>query len=232
MAAEEERPTTAAELADADMVQPWALPLLEAHLAGQVAGAEAAYDSRINTAILRLYAFYPHLLNADVVTALLAKALTTLPEPHFHLVLCQVPASLQETPAVAALTAMEAALQTGHFARFWELAAAPDVRAVVDKTAGFADSVRDFIVLALSITYARADAARVAKALSVDAAWLAAQADARGWTLEAADAGSADAGKTMVVFKKNAYNAPKPRKFKEGMAFGELRGVMDVIASK
>mmetsp|Transcript_68582 Transcript_68582/g.165867 ORF Transcript_68582/g.165867 Transcript_68582/m.165867 type:complete len:219 (+) Transcript_68582:212-868(+) len=211
---------SATELIDAELVDAKSLPLLEAHLTEQCAVAEAAYDSRINTAILRLYAFYPQLLNPEMVTALLAKALTTLPEPHFHLVLCQIPESLQSTPAVAALTAMEAALQTGHFARFWDLAASADARSVVEKTAGFAESIRDFIVLAMSITYSRVETARLARALNLDAAAIAAQQEARGWTVEG----------DSVVFKKNAYNAPKPRKFKEGMAFSELRGVMDVIA--
>lgn len=213
---------TAAELIDAELVEAKSLPLLEAHLAEQVARADAEFDARINTALLRLYAFYPHLLNTEVVTSLLAKALTTLPEAHFHLVLCQVPAAVQETPAVAKLTEMEAALQTGHFAQFWELAAAAEVRAVVEKTAGFAESVREFIVLAMQITYSRVEAPRLAKALNLEVAELEAQSAAREWTVEGG----------IVAFKKNAYNAPKARKFKEGMAFAELRGVMDVIATK
>lgn len=138
--AEAELPVS--EMTDSDMLLPGALPQLEEHLKSQAASADAAYDARVNSAILRIYQFYPHLLNQDIVLLMLTKAIMTLPEPNFHLVTCLLPETVLATPQVTRLSDMEAFLQTGRFNEFWAAAGAAETRSALDKVAGFDDAVR------------------------------------------------------------------------------------------
>lgn len=73
------------------------------------------------------------------------------------LALYLVPSNVQEQPAVAALVELERSLQTAQFAALWERAAAPEVRAVLDRVPGVDASLRAFIASVMARTYSKLD---------------------------------------------------------------------------
>lgn len=73
-------------------------------------------------------------------------------------------------------------------------------------------------MLSLSITYQNIPLAALKTALNVDD--VAPIAASQGWTVDG----------DLVRFPLNAFNQPKPRKFKESIELSEMRGVVDVIA--
>jgi translation initiation factor 3 subunit K len=73
---------------------------------------DRSFDLYANLALLKLYQFNPHLLQADTVTNVLVKALTVFPSPAFSLCLALLPA---HTQPFATTSEAQAASQTSDF---------------------------------------------------------------------------------------------------------------------
>lgn len=150
-------------------------------------------------------------------TAARPQALTALPSPDFLLALYLVPGPLQsKQPSIAALIELERTLQTAQFAAFWERAAAPEVRSVLDRVPGFDEAVRGFIVGALGRTYDRLEGSVAQAALHLAPGEVPAFAQRVGWSL--------DADGATLVLPVTADNSSRPKKDTVTSAGGGVDG--------
>ena len=105
------------------------------------------------------YQFNPHLLQADTVTNVLAKALTVFPSPAFSLCLALLPAHTQPFPttteaqaasqnsdlvdSVQKLTGLSTLLESAQYTQFWSTLNSDDLYAdLIADVAGFEELVR------------------------------------------------------------------------------------------
>lgn len=84
-----------------------------------------------------------------------------MPEPDFQLALYLVPELLKKHESVAALVALDGALQTGRYEKFWQLAQEPDTRAILDSVTGLDGLLRGAILRLLNRVYQRVEVASV-----------------------------------------------------------------------
>jgi hypothetical protein len=141
------------------------------------------YSARVNFGLLRLYQLYPGAARGslDMLLLLLAKALTALPEPDFlQAVFLASPRHMADARA-RGLVELDALLQRADFAGFWARTAAPELRAVLDRVPGFDETLRSFVVLALSRTYQTIELAELEAALGLARGEAQAYAAQRGW---------------------------------------------------
>ncbi|KAJ5683936.1 Winged helix-turn-helix transcription repressor DNA-binding [Penicillium maclennaniae] len=120
---------------------------------------DRSFDCYANLALLKLYQFNPHLLQADTVTNVLAKALTVFPSPAFSLCLALLPAHtqpfLKATDAQAAsqnndfvesvqkLSQLSTLLESAQYTQFWATLNSDDLYAdLTADVAGFEELVR------------------------------------------------------------------------------------------
>merc|ERR1711865_871910 len=123
-------------------------PQLEEYVGEQIGKGVADLDA--NTALLKLYQFYPELAKVAVVRKILVLALMSLPASDFQLCLFLVSEKVQEEPEIASIASAWEQLETADFGAFWEsVKAMPDVLGVPK----MADAIRSYIVTTLSITY-------------------------------------------------------------------------------
>merc|ERR1712160_24591 len=107
-------------------------------------------DLDANTALLKLYQFYPELAKVAVVRKILVLALMSLPASDFQLCLFLVSEKVQEEAEIASIVSAWEQLETADFGAFWEsVKSTPDVL----QTPNMADAIRSYIVTTLSITY-------------------------------------------------------------------------------
>lgn len=112
---------------------------------------------------------------------LLVKALTALPEPDFLQAIFLVAPRHMADARVKGLVELDALLQRADFAGFWARAAAPDLRAVLERVPGFDETLRGFVALALARTYQTIELAELAAALGLPPAEALPYATQRGW---------------------------------------------------
>ncbi|KAJ6115713.1 Eukaryotic translation initiation factor 3 subunit K [Penicillium sp. IBT 18751x] len=120
---------------------------------------DRSFDCYANLALLKLYQFNPHLLQADTVTNVLAKALTVFPSPAFSLCLALLPPHtqpfLKATDAQAAsqnndfvesvqkLSQLSTLLESAQYTQFWATLNSDDLYAdLTADVAGFEELVR------------------------------------------------------------------------------------------
>jgi len=126
--------------------------------AGAAAAAAAAASvshARAGRALLRLYGLFPARVRREAVLASLAHAMALLPRSDFQLALCLVPPPLRADASVAALEAVEQALQVGRFAALWAAARAPAAADALAAVPGWATGIRAFQLAALNRLYQR-----------------------------------------------------------------------------
>ena len=129
-----------------------AAPSLPASLHGD--GGSVSH-ARAGRALLRLYGLFPARVRREAVLASLAHAMALLPRSDFQLALCLVPPPLRSDPSVAALEAVEQALQVGRFAALWAAARAPAAADALAAVPGWATGIRAFQLAALNRLYQR-----------------------------------------------------------------------------
>lgn len=140
-------------------------------------------DTRCIRALVRLYAAFPARFNADLTALALGKALALHPEPEFLQLLYLIPERAY-TPTISALVEVDQLLHGAEWSRFWKRVEEADVQPVLNRVAGFADSVREYIFGAVNRTYSRIDVAVFAAALQLPPAGATAFAVSRGAGVE------------------------------------------------
>ena len=185
------------------------------------------YNARANRGLLRLYQLFPHLAKAEVVEAVLLRALMALPEPDFVHAVSLLPDGGASTQHAAALSRLEQLLQTAHFGEFWAQCATPELATLIARVPGFAAAVRAFIAGVLNRTYRRVGLAALAEALGLPAA-----ADAAAWGAQQGWAVDAHTAELPAL----PENAPRPvKKAGEdglGLRYSEALSVLKVADSK
>ncbi|KAI9929233.1 hypothetical protein ASPWEDRAFT_36786 [Aspergillus wentii DTO 134E9] len=132
---------------------------------------DRTFDCYANLALLKLYQFNPHLLQAETVTNVLAKALTVFPSPAFSLCLALLPAHTQPFPSadpeaqsaaqasdfvesVQKLARLSTLLESAQYAQFWSTLNSDDLYAdLVADVAGFEELVRIRIAVEVGKTF-------------------------------------------------------------------------------
>lgn len=164
--------------------------------------ASGSYSSRACRGLLRLYQLNPSLAKLDTIVLVLVKSLSALPEPDFIQAVCLLPAKHQ-TETVKALIELDTLLQKAQFGAFWDRAAQADLRPVLDRVAGFDDSIRKFIVNAINRTYQKVEKSVLQTALkqtNVDSLL-----QQHGWQTEG----------SLVVLPMTESTAPRPKRADE-----------------
>ncbi|KAI5303322.1 hypothetical protein KEM56_007673 [Ascosphaera pollenicola] len=112
---------------------------------------DKTFDCYANLALLKLYQFNPHLLDTQITTHILAKALTVFPSPAFSLSLALLPpyttphnpgsptSSNEFVDAVQKLTTLSTLLESAQYAKFWETYKGADHQIYAEVTADIAD---------------------------------------------------------------------------------------------
>nr|CAB3241724.1 eukaryotic translation initiation factor 3 subunit K-like [Phallusia mammillata] len=132
-----------------DRYNPENLSLLEPYVRRQI--TENFYDKSANLSVLKLYQFNPAFYQQEVVTGILLKALTALPEPDFSLCECLIDQHHHEDVHVGRLIFLHHLLETCDFRMFWrEVQATPDLIAGM---IGFEEAIKKYICYAVSISY-------------------------------------------------------------------------------
>ncbi|KAJ5748871.1 uncharacterized protein N7511_010567 [Penicillium nucicola] len=131
---------------------------------------DQSFDCYANLALLKLFQFNPHLLQADTVTNILAKALTVFPSAAFSLCLSLLPTSTQPFPitseaqaasqtsdfveSVQKLTRLNTLLESAQYAQFWSTLNSDDLYAdLTADVAGFEELVRIRIAVEVGKTF-------------------------------------------------------------------------------
>ncbi|KAF7593418.1 hypothetical protein BBP40_011520 [Aspergillus hancockii] len=129
---------------------------------------DRTFDCYANLALLKLYQFNPHLLQAETVTNVLAKALTVFPSPAFSLCLALLPAHTQPFPSsttdasqtsdfvesVQKLSQLSTLLESAQYAQFWSTLNSDDLYAdLTADVAGFEELVRIRIAVEVGKTF-------------------------------------------------------------------------------
>jgi translation initiation factor 3 subunit K len=172
--------------------------------------------------LLRLYALHPARANSAILSSVLIKALMALPDPDFLLSLYLIPES-SHTPLITLLVSLEALLQKGKFAAFWNLLNAAEEaanRTAIQQVPGFEDAVREFVVGALNRTYNTVEKSVLAASLGVADA--SAICSARGWQTEG----------SLVHLPGVPENTPRPKKRDEettGLRYSEIAGIVQSL---
>merc|ERR1711865_1145956 len=137
-------------------------PQLEEYVGEQIGKGVADLDA--NTALLKLYQFYPELAKVAVVRKILVLALMSLPASDFQLCLFLVSEKVQQEESIRSLVDVWGMLETADFARFWlEAAEMQDVLS----TPGMVDAVRAYVITTLSITYLKISVAVLSSSLNM-----------------------------------------------------------------
>jgi len=139
------------------------ISVLEAFVSNQV--SEDSYNLDANLALLKFYQFQPAKAKLDMVTKVLVKALMQLPGSDFQLCLYLLPDTIMQAEAVNNLMMLANHLESCDFAQFWESAAQMDD--VLQVVPGFATAIRKFIMITLSISYARVPKTDLCSALNL-----------------------------------------------------------------
>ncbi|KAJ5294099.1 hypothetical protein PENANT_c009G04748 [Penicillium antarcticum] len=131
---------------------------------------DRSFDCYANLALLKLFQFNPHLLQADTVTNILAKALTVFPSAAFSLCLALLPTNTQPFPttseaqaasqtsdfveSVQKLTRLNTLLESAQYAQFWSTLNSDDLYAdLTADVAGFEELVRIRIAVEVGKTF-------------------------------------------------------------------------------
>ncbi|PGH18679.1 eukaryotic translation initiation factor 3 subunit K [Polytolypa hystricis UAMH7299] len=133
---------------------------------------DRTFDCYANLALLKLYQFNPHLLHAETVTNILAKALTVFPSAAFSLALALLPpytqpftqssSTQQQLPmqtsdfveSVQKLARLSTLLESAQYALFWSTLNSDDLYAdLTADVAGFEELVRVRIAAEVGKTF-------------------------------------------------------------------------------
>ncbi|KAJ9055634.1 hypothetical protein DSO57_1001619 [Entomophthora muscae] len=181
-----ERPDSIQEMiSGVERYNPDNLPFLEEYLGAQC--KKGQYDILANTAILELYQFNPTLINMTVVTTILGKALTALPDADFNMFLSLLSSSVASESTVCALVKLQEKLEECRYEEFWALRSNPTFAEVLADIEGFDDAIRGVITHSLLISFQSLPKDIAIKYLNLKDKALEAYASTLGWVITDCD---------------------------------------------
>ncbi|RGB32063.1 armadillo-type protein [Rhizophagus diaphanus] len=147
------RPDVIQSLIDGvDRYNPDNVSILEEYLSTQLQNEE--YDLMANLAILKLYQFNPHLVNDVVISNILVKALTAIPNPDFNLCLYLLQEGSLSDDNVSKLILLQQLLEEARYQEFWEVYEKDDTYKDLSMEAvGFDTAIRKVILTAICMAY-------------------------------------------------------------------------------
>eukprot|EP00164_Ancoracysta_twista_P001558 GFYU01002041.1.p1 GENE.GFYU01002041.1~~GFYU01002041.1.p1 ORF type:complete len:235 (-),score=80.15 GFYU01002041.1:60-716(-) len=177
------------------------------------------YDLDANLAVLKLYQFFPELVNMDILKKILLKSLCALPASDFNLCMYLIPEKTQQDEKVAQIAALAELLETANFPEFWKVV--KTCRDVVDVVSDFDEHIRTFAAGIVQGTYQRIPTALFCEILNVDEKGVTALAKKpeNKWTVD----------KELVTFPLSEDNQAKPKKTQQPMEFGRVTKVLQNI---
>ena len=200
-----------------------AIPALEAAVEAQV--ADGSYAFEVNLALLNLYQLHPQQAKEEMVTNVLAKALTALPNPDYQLCKSVTSKAIAASASVQWLDGLSRQLEMGEFQAFWrDAGGGGDAKPAFDVLAltGLASAVRSFIMGLVNVTYQKISAAALGEMLQLEGAELDAQISASQYERDG----------DLLVVPLCAENQEKPKSAKENFGFQELAPVYELCTAQ
>jgi translation initiation factor 3 subunit K len=195
-----------------DLDQSSVIEELEADVKKQMSDVNY-YNQEGNLHLLKCYKLSPAVQNVDVLVSVLLKSLTTLPRTDFLLCACLLREQVTAHADVASVLSIWRDLEAAKFESFWQKAAAEPLTSRLNSVPGFFDSIRQYIVQTLSITYSALsvdDAKRMLDA--ADDELLDALAEQHQWTV----------ANGQVTLKRTEHNQHIPVPASEAIEFRHL----------
>ncbi|KAG7385704.1 Eukaryotic translation initiation factor 3 subunit K [Phytophthora pseudosyringae] len=187
--------------------------VLETYLAEQVQSKTVDIDA--NVALLKLYQVYPATVNAEKVATILVKGIMTLPSTFFTGASTMVPESIREDANVTAALHTGFMLQSCLFEDFWK-----EDAPFAEKVPGFLESVRAYIVTAISRSHSAISMDVVKAKLNVSDKEVADIVAAEKWTV-------AD---TLIQITPNENNQMQAKKVQENIEFEDVLKVIHTLS--
>jgi len=176
--------------------------------------AEGHYDLDANLAVLKLYQFNPSLTNTGVISKILLKALTQLPNPDFNLCLYLLNELVLDEPEIVKIMNAHELLETARYNEFWKEIGS--LSELTSKVSGFADSIRKFIALNAGITFQKVNISILAEFLNLEGEALNAFIKSLGWTTS----------NNVVTLALNQDNQAKASVIQESVKFEQLTKII------
>jgi translation initiation factor 3 subunit K len=195
-----------------------AVPQLEQYLHDQV--SSQTYDFEANKALLKLYQFFPDLVQPELVALAAGKAFMALPASDLTALLYIAPEACVQSEPVASLKKACDTLEAAQFAAFWEAVRSGEAAALAAKLPGFEQQARRVITSALAATFQTVNKQSLQKSLGFSSSS----------ELEAYVASRGESAVKLqgehAVFERNEFNQVQPKKFKESVEFEKVLKVV------
>jgi len=173
------------------------------------------YDLEANLAVLKLYQFFPHLYQPEIVYWILLKAITNLPHTDFVLCRCLLGPTQMEDMNILRIAYLTNLLELCQFKKFWQERAQD--QNLISHISGFDDSIRKFICHVVNITYQTIDRTVLKELLgSIPDAELRSWIAKNGWKEEP----------NGMVFIQNQEDLIKTKNITEKITFDTVSVVM------
>ncbi|KAH7479679.1 hypothetical protein PRIC1_008780 [Phytophthora ramorum] len=187
--------------------------VLETYLAEQVQNSTVDIDADL--ALLKLYLVYPATVNAENVAKVLVKGVMALPSTFFTGASTLVPESIREDASVTAVLHTGFLLQSCLFEDFWK-----EEVTFAKKVPGFLESVRAYILTAISRSHSAISTEVFKAKLNVSDKEVADIVAAEKWTV-------AD---NLVQISPNEDNQMQAKKVQENIEFEDVLKVIHTLS--
>ncbi|OWZ15941.1 hypothetical protein PHMEG_00010328 [Phytophthora megakarya] len=172
-------------------------------------------DIDANLALLKLYQVYPATVNAENVAKVLVKGVMSLPSTFFTGVSTMVPESIREDANVTAVLHTGFMLQSCLFEDFWK-----ENVTFAEKVPGFLQSVRAYILTAISRSHSAISTGVLKAKLNVSDKEVADIVAAEKWTV----AGD------LIHINPNEDNQMQAKKVQENIEFEDVLKVIHTLS--
>ena len=130
----------------------------------QISGG--SFDLSTNLVLLRMYQFFPDRTNSTVLVKVLVKALMQLPGTDFTQCAYLVPQRFQLEEPIANLLTLAQHAECMQFKEFWEVAS--KCKYLWESIPGFEQSIRDFALHAINLTFSQIRKQKLGEILSLE----------------------------------------------------------------
>lgn len=147
---------------------PELIPKLEASVDEQI--SSKSFDLATNLVLLRMYQFFPDQTNPTVLVKILVKALMQLPGTDFTQCAYLVPQRFQLEDPIANLLTLAQHAECMQLKEFWEVAS--KCKYLWETIPGFEESIRNFALHAINMTFSQIRKKKLGEILSLEGAQL------------------------------------------------------------
>ncbi|TDH73073.1 uncharacterized protein CCR75_005254 [Bremia lactucae] len=189
------------------------IEVLETYLAEQVENKTVDIDA--NLALLKLYQMYPSVASAKNVALVLIKGIMALPSTFFTGASTMVPENIREDANVSAALRAGFMLQSCLFEEFWK-----ERGTLADEVPDFLESVRAYILTAVSHSHSVISTQVMKAKLSVPDKEVADIVAAMQWT----------AVDDLITIDSNENNQMQAKKVQEKIDFEDVLKVIRVLS--